>query len=64
MRLKHKAATYYDEWGKRVELLPLLRKLAAGEVLDVTLHYYSEPRKPASAKPPLKFLSSTVSDGR
>ena len=51
MRLKHKAAKYYDECGKRVELLPLLRELAAGEVLDVTLHYYSEPRKPASAKP-------------
>ena len=51
MRLKHKAAKYYDEDGHRVELLPLLRELAAGEVLDVTLHYYSEPRKPASAKP-------------
>ncbi len=51
MRLKHKAAKYYDEDGHRVELLPSLRELAAGEVLDVTLHYYSEPRKPASAKP-------------
>ena len=51
MRLKHKAAKYYDEDGHRVELLPLLRELDAGEVLDVTLHYYSEPRKPASAKP-------------
>ena len=51
MRLKHKAAKYYDEGGRCVELLPLLRELAAGEVLDVTLHYYSEPRKPASAKP-------------
>ena len=51
MRLKHKAAKYYDERGKCVELLPLLRGLAAGEVLDVTLHYYSEPRKPTSAKP-------------
>ena len=51
MRLKHKAAKYYDECGKQVELLPLLRKLDAGEILDVTLHYYSEPRKPASAKP-------------
>ena len=34
-----------------MELLPLLRERAAGEVLDVTLRYYSEPRKPASAKP-------------
>ena len=49
--LKHKAAKYYDEHGKRVELLPLLRKLGEGEILDITLHYYSEPRKPASAKP-------------
>ena len=48
MRLKHKAAKYYDEDGHRVELLPPLWELAAGEVLDVTLHYYSEPRKPAS----------------
>lgn len=33
MRLKHKAAKYYDEGGRRVDLLPLLRELAAGEVL-------------------------------
>ena len=51
MRLKHKAAKYYDEDGRQVELLPLLRKLAAGEILDITFRYYSEPRKPVSAKP-------------
>jgi len=51
MRLKHKAVKYYDRDGNHVELLPLLRELTAGEVLDITLNYRTEQRNPTSAKP-------------
>ncbi len=41
MRLKHKAANYFDKDGQKIDLLTLLRPLAAGEILDVTLYYRS-----------------------
>lgn len=51
MRLKHKAANYFDEGGQKVDLLTLLRPLAAGEVLDVTLYYRSEKKISSPLKP-------------
>ncbi len=33
MRLKHKAANYFDKDGQKIDLLTLLRTLAAGEIL-------------------------------
>lgn len=51
MRLKHKAANYFDESGQKIDLLTLLRPLAAGEVLDVTLYYRSEKKISSPLKP-------------
>ena len=51
MRLKHKAANYFDENGQKIDLLTLLRPLATGEILDVTLHYRSEKKVDAPLKP-------------
>lgn len=51
MRLKHKAAIYFDESGRKVDLLKLLRPLATGEVLDVLLYYRSEKKAGAPLKP-------------
>ncbi len=51
IRLKHKAAIYYDENGQKVDLLTLLRPLAAGEILDTTLYYRSERKVDAPLKP-------------
>ena len=51
MRLKHKAANYFDENGQKIDLLTLLRPLATGEILDVTLHYRSEKKVGAPLKP-------------
>ena len=44
MRLKHKAANYFDGNAQKIDLLTLLRPLAAGEILDVTLYYRSEKK--------------------
>ena len=51
MRLKHKAAIYFDENAEKVDLLTLLRPLAAGEILDTTLYYRSERKVNAPLKP-------------
>ena len=51
MRLKHKAAIYFDENAEKVDLLALLRPLAAGEILDTTLYYRSERKANAPLKP-------------
>ncbi len=51
MRLKHKAANYFDKNGQRIDLLTLLRPLVAGEILDVTLFYRSERKIDAPLKP-------------
>ena len=51
MRLKHKAAIYFDENAQKIDLLALLRPLAAGEILDTTLYYRSEKKVNAPLKP-------------
>ena len=51
MRLKHKAADYYDVNGKKTDLVPLLESIRTGEVLDVTLYYKSDRRAASPLKP-------------
>lgn len=51
MRLKHKAANYFDENGRKIDLLSLLRPLAAGEILDVILYYRSGKKVDVPLKP-------------
>ena len=51
MRLKHKAAIYFNQDREKVDLLTLLRPLGAGEVLDVVLYYRSEKKANAPLKP-------------
>ncbi len=51
MRLKHKAVNYFDKDGQKIDLLTLLRPLAAGEVLYVTLYYRSGKKVDAPLKP-------------
>ncbi len=51
MRLKHKAAIYFNSDREKVDLLTLLRPLATGEVLDVLLYYRSEKKVDAPLKP-------------
>lgn len=51
MRLKHKAANYFGENGQKIDLLTLLRPLATGEILDVTLYYRSEKKVNSPLKP-------------
>lgn len=63
MRLKHKAADYYDAEGKRVDLLSLLRPIATNEILDVVLYYKSE-RKVASPLKPIRICAVRKSTER
>ena len=51
MRLKHKAAKYFNEEGNEIDLLTLLRPLQTEEILDVTLYYRSEKKKNSPLKP-------------
>ena len=57
MRLKHKAANYFDKGGQKIDLLTLLRPLVSGEILDVTLFYRSERKNDAPLK--LSYLCGT-----
>ena len=56
MRLKHKAADYYDVNGRKTDLLPLLESIGTGEVLDVPLYYKSD-RKVASPLKPIRICA-------
>lgn len=56
MRLKHKAADYYDANGERVDLIPLLESISTGNILDIILYYKSE-RKVASPLKPIRICA-------
>lgn len=51
MRLKHKAANYFDENRHKIDLLTFLRSLATGEILDITVYYRSEKKVNAPLRP-------------
>jgi len=51
IRLKHKAAKYYDAQGNQIDLLNYLRPLRAGETLDITLYYRSNRKAHSALKP-------------